>query len=366
MEMNESMNNKLIERILTDDISEIKEIMFTKIEYAACRYLWGPEGVGKSTLIKSWLADISQKEQKEKHEYYFYLDFKEIESTNRQGYWEIWKRLLNDIAKKVPESEYGVYATSITDAYQVMDYSAEEITTRYAEEARYRMDNLFDNFKELGIHIVVVMDNFEEVTRIFPEDTDDGLLFQRLFGLSPKGSLKDKKLSILLISDRCVKETVHHMDDGSTFESAYKPIYLGALEKQEMEEYYALVSEITGEVTETMKGRIEYYCGFHINMLMMMYELLSEYGQDADYDIDQVYEQHGTALKEYYEHLNRKLEEMDLTDFWSDFNSSEDSQEKEWICETLYECGFLFREYYSRKYSPLSPCLGEYIDERVG
>lgn len=360
------MNKKLLEQILTDDIYEIKKLMFTKNVYAACRYLWGPEGVGKSTLIKSWMAEISRKAQEEEHVYYFYLDFKEIESTNRQGYWEIWKRLLNDIEKKIPKSEYGYYAEPVSRAYQVMEYSAEEITARYAEEARYRMDNLFDYFNELGIHIVVVMDNFEEVTRIFPEDTDDGLLFQRLFELSPKGSLKDKKLSILLISDRCIEETVHHMDDGSTFDSAYKSVYLGALEKQGTEEYYALVSEVIGEVNDNIKARIEYYCGSHIKMLMMMYELLSEYGQDANYDIDKVYEQHGAVLKEYYEHLYRKLEEMDLVDFWSDIMSLEDSQEKEWSCETLYECGFLFREYYSRKYSPLSPCLGEYIDERVG
>lgn len=359
------MDSIFIERTLQYEIENLYCYMVENPENAVCKYLWGPEGTGKSMLVRSWLSKWDDARQRQKHTYYFYMDLKEIENTHEIGYWEIWKKLCNRFETVIPKEDYAKRENDVTAAYSQMQFSVEEIAGNYAENARYRMDNLFEVFTELGIHIKVVMDNFEEVVRIFPEDTDDGKFFERLYGLSPKGALKKINLSILLISDRCVAETVHHMDGGSTFESAYNPIYLSSFTEAEMNNYYAIMEEMFGEISELQKEKIDYYCGKHPQMLMIMYDMFAKNGKNAGCDIEKLYEESGRTLKEYYEKFYSKLEEMDLVDFWEDILVEGDSQEKEWSSETLYECGFLYKELYADIYVKLSEGLGDYLSERI-
>ncbi len=359
------MDSNFIERTLPYEIENLRCYMVEKPENTVCKYLWGPDGTGKSLLVRSWLSKWDDTRQKENHIYYFYMDLKEIENTHKKGYWEIWKKLCSSFETVIPKEDYAKKEDDVTAAYKQMQFSVEEIAGNYAENARYRMDNLFEVFTELGIHIKVIMDNFEEVVRIFPEDTDDGKIFERLFGLSPKGALKKINLSILLISDRCIEETVHHMDGGSTFESAYNPICLSNFTEADMDNYYAILKEAFGEITELQKEKIDYYCGKHPEMLMIMYDMLTKSGKDAGYDIDKLYDESGKALKEYYEGFYQKLEEMDLVDFWADILVEGDSQEKEWSSETLYDCGFLYKEMYEDTYFKLSEGLGDYISGKM-
>lgn len=359
------MEKKYIERNLAYEISNLRSCVVTDVENTICKYLWGPDGVGKTTLVRSWLKEWDMDRQKQNKVYYFYLDLKRIQNTNRNGYWEIWKNLCNAMERCIPKEDYIIKEKEITEIYKLMEFSAEEIAANYAEKARYMVDNLFRIFTDLGIHLKVVLDNFEEVIRIFPEDTDDGLFFERLFGLSPKGTLKKINLSILIISDRCGDETIHHMDGGSTFESAYSPIYMGGFDKKAMDSYYTMLEANITALSDEQKDRIHYYCGRHPKMLMMMYEMLRENGKSAEYDIDKVYEEFGQTLKSYYESFWCKLKEMDLTEFWEDLLTEGDSQEKEWSAETLYECGFLYKELYEETCIPLSPYMFEYISQKI-
>ena len=70
-------------------------------------------------------------------------------------------------------------------------------------------------------------------------------------------------------------------------------------------------------------------------------------------------------LKLYYESFCEKLEAMDLTEFWADILTEGDSQEKKWSSETLYECGFLYKELYEEECIPLSQGLFECISEKI-
>ena len=359
------MEKKYIERTLPYEISNLKSYMIMDVKNATCKYLWGPDGVGKTTLVNSWLEEWNLDRQKASKVYFFYVDLKDIDNTGRMGYWEIWKKLCNAFEQTIPNENYGNKKKEVLDAYGQMRFSVEEIAGNYAENARYTIDNLFHIFTDLGIQLKVVLDNFEEVVRIFPQDTDDGLFFERLYGLSPKGTLKNLNLSILIISDRCIDETVHHMEGGSTFESAYNPIYISGFDKKDINSYYTMLEDSVGVLTGEQKNRIHYYCGTHPKMLMIMQQMLTENGKQAEYDIDRLYEEFGDTLKLYYESFCEKLEAMDLTEFWADILTEGDSQEKKWSSETLYECGFLYRELYDDECIPLSQGLFEYISEKI-
>ena len=359
------MENRYIERTLPYEISNLKDYFAENVKNTTCKYLWGPDGVGKTTLVNSWIQAWDAERQKENKVFYFYLDLKDIENTNRTGYWEIWKKLCNEFERKIPKEDYQNKEKEVYETYELMNYSVEDITQNYAEKARYMVDNLFRIFTELEIHLKLVLDNFEEVIRIFPEDTDDGLFFERLFGLSPKGTLKKINLSIVIISDRCMEETVHHMEGGSTFESAYNPIYMGVFDKKDMNSYYDMLEEGLGKLSVEQKDRIHYYCGKHPKMLMIMYELLIASGRELEYDVDATYKKSGQDLEDYYKNFSQKLVAMDLTDFWADILIEGESQEKEWSSETLYECGFLYKELYEEACIPLSLGLYEYISQKI-
>ena len=52
------MSREKVERILSVDLMELKNAILMKNDKPMCRYLWGPEGVGKSELINSWIDEI--------------------------------------------------------------------------------------------------------------------------------------------------------------------------------------------------------------------------------------------------------------------------------------------------------------------
>ena len=341
------MMQEKIERTLSVELMELKNAMLMQNDISICRYLWGPEGVGKSELINSWMNEVDIEDLEKKKIYYFKLDLKEIENTGRFGYWEIWQKLIMQFKETIPEEAYAYEADTIEEIFGLMENSIEDIVEEYDEDTKGCIDELFAAFTEAKINIKIIMYHFEETIRIFPKDTDDGWFFMQLFDLSPKGSLEDKKLSILLISDcYATKNMIHHMEYHSEFTDGYNVIYLGAYCEKEMELYYEALEDTVGELSDKQKERIDYYCGRHPKMLEIMYELLIK--TDDTEDIDRIVEKDGATLKDYYKKLSQNLEKRKhLIEIESN--------------EIMYEYGYLFRDYDSRVYLNLSEAFKEFI-----
>lgn len=219
---------KINERLLNVDLKELKNIMEKQPKQPVCKLLYGPEGIGKSELIKSWVAEMDTNKLKDNKIFYFWLDLKEIKNTGMLGCWEIWKKLVSQFKESIPEEDYEDVADTVEEVYELMENSIEEILEDYDEDAKVCINELFEAFTEVDIHVKIIMTHFEEVIRIFPKETDDGWFFMQLFDLSPKGSLIEKNLSILLIS-ACYPDSdmIHHMEYHSEFTDGYNVIYLG-------------------------------------------------------------------------------------------------------------------------------------------
>ena len=333
------MSREKVERILSVDLMELKNAILMKNDKPMCRYLWGPEGVGKSELINSWMDEIDIEDLAKKKIYYFKLNLKDIENTGRYGYWEIWQKLIMQFKETIPKEAYEYEADTIENIFALLENSIEEIVEEYDEDTKGCIDDLFTAFTSAKIHIKIVMYHFEETIRIFPKETDDGWFFLQLYDLSPKGGLEDKKLSILLISDcYATKDMIHHMEYHSDFKDGYNVIYLGGYRDKELMMYYEALETQVGGLSDEQRDRIEYYCGRHPKMLEIMYELLvTADGKNID----------DTVLKEYYKKLSRNLEKRKhLIETESD--------------EIMYEYGYLFEDYDSGKYMNLSEAFKEF------
>ena len=341
-----------IERVLTVDLAELKNGMIDRPQTTICRYLWGPKGVGKSNLIKSWLKKTDKRKMQENQIYYFWLDLQDINYTGKYGYWEIWKNLITQFQKSIPEDAYEYDADTVEAVYELMGNSVEEITDEYDEDAEACINELFEAFTSAEIHIKIIMDNFEEVVRIFPKETDNGWFFMQLFELSPKGSLTEKNLSILLISDcYATKEMMHHMDYHSNFADGFRIIYLGGYSEKEMGMYYDALAEQIGELTYEQKARIEYYCGRHPKMLGIMFDMLTSAETGATLDVDIVFKHNGTNLQNYYDKLIQNLEKRNkIIEIESE--------------EVLFEYGYLFKNFNPDEYQPLSEYFNEYLKKK--
>ena len=335
------MMQEKIERTLSVELMELKNAMFVQNDISMCRYLWGPEGAGKKELIDSFMNEIDIEDLEKRKIYYFKLDLREIENTGRYGYWEIWQKLIMQFKETISEAAYEYEADIIEEIFGLMENSIEEIVEEYDEDAKGCIDELFVAFTEAKINIKIIMYHFEETIRIFPKDTDDGWFFMQLFDLSPKGSLEDKKLSILLISDcYATKNMIHHMEYHSEFTDGYNVIYLGAYREKEMELYYEALADKVGELSDKQKERIDYYCGRHPKMLEIMYDLVVKANSIDNID--------DTALKDYYKKLSQNLDKRKhLIDIESD--------------ETMYEYGYLFKDYVRRGYFNLSEAFKEFM-----
>lgn len=358
-----------------EELTELLEEVFTlEAGEASCGSLWGCDGLGKTALVNQYYADW--KDNEHPNVYCFTIDMREIAEQNEAGYKEFWKKVVSGFQQQIAKEQLECAATKSNEetVSEVLALYNELLNTSLqCYEVGNKMDTLFRKYTKLGIHVILLIDNFEEAARVFPIETDDGKFFSELFSLTPKAHA-DLNLSILLISRRHVEDVAHHMQKGSTFISAYPSTRLNVFKNSEMDDFYR---SLPIEVNDTIKGRIEYYCGNHPGLLVTMRKMISEHPEEAR-DIDALFKQYGCELKLFYENQYQillrevyasvteedlKIESL-LTLFQKAYMSDCELREKRSCALKVYMLGMAMR-YDAETYAPISQYFIDYVAERV-
>ena len=167
------------------------------------------------------------------------------------------------------------------------------------------MSSIFANYTLLGIRVILVMDEFDRAAKSYPQ----GDIFQWLFSLSNKSSAGSHlNLSIVLLSRRRVGKIAHHMEEGSSFESAYPPHPLRGFSNKDLEQYFSSYEELPcGLPNESQRRRILYRCGRHPALLMSMRKEAAKL-DTPDWSVDQVWRANPGRFQSVYEKMCTQLQ----------------------------------------------------------
>jgi len=238
-------------------------------EYGAGYSLIGPNNIGKSTLI----SQLAARFEANPHPNVYYIPFS---LKKAKSVWDFWVKLVRMLAREIPEQK--LYDAPNADPYYIDDILAAYEFFRDPEnmermdslsfdvDATEHLDLLFQDYRELGIRLIITIDEFD----LAKELCKDGILFSRLFLLSHKSD-EPCGHSVILISRRSISNIEHHMEKGSTLTSAYPSILLNGFDNEELETYFESFAEFPcGMPDEICRQDILHYCGRNPGLLMLM------------------------------------------------------------------------------------------------
>ena len=214
-----------------DDLNTIYEHIFvTKPGAVSCYSLWGngtsAKGDYAQLLVDAWKSAWMAK-KKEENIYCIELDMGEFKvNTNVElTMWKIWFEIVGQLSKNILVDELVGSEFKKKKIRSLYQYFTEEMKPEDVGEdndvtAQINFERLFKCYTELGVHVILVMKNFEKCKELFPQDKDTSF-FRTLFVMSPKGSSEPINLTILLCCLSQIKDIAHHYDGISPVPSAY-------------------------------------------------------------------------------------------------------------------------------------------------
>lgn len=287
-----------------------KDVFFVEPgSHGYCYSLIGLNGIGKTTLIR-YLSEEFFNNQPDKTFYFA--------TTLEDGttFWTYWTNLLQRFSEEIDEEfisslfEHPKMAqrnaiTKIKNVYRLVNSGWDNVgTDAYRSQLIQSLNDLFRYYTILGIRIILTIDEFDRAQLIFT----NGQFFQRLFDLTPKGSLSALNLSIITISRRRVSTIAHHMQEGSNFEDAFPPLALKGFSDTELAAYFDTYAQLPcGLLSKEVQKQILYLCGRSPGLLMGLrheFEVMSE----PNTDIGWIYAEHGQFIKNAYSRMITLME----------------------------------------------------------
>ncbi|MBO5352367.1 MAG: ATP-binding protein [Lachnospiraceae bacterium] len=326
---------------LFDDIR--KGVFVTQLGTGTCYSLMGLNGIGKTRLVEEWAENWRKDTSKDPNIYYFSTRLSDADSE-----WSYWVKLIQDVRRvireeqlrKAPNPEENL-VNEILDIYKEIDTNpalySEIAGLRNMQRDRY-FRNFFEVFEELGIHLIITIDEFDAAATLFPKEKGDGSFFRKLYSLSGKAGKKN--LTILIISRRRIGTLAHGMEHGSDIEDAYPPYALKGFTYQELIEYFQGLDNYSAMTDEAFNAVIG-YCGTHPGLLTTMGAAIDSVPSGSPIDVDTLFLQRRLPLEKTFERMQKlmKLEYVDA--------------EKERNCIAPFRQAFLGPVYDSRLASRL-------------
>lgn len=284
-----------------------QEVFFVNLgSRGFCYSLIGLNGIGKTTLIRKLTEEFNA----DRPNNTFCFSTSIIDGTS---FWLFWTELVikfskvidQDVLRQAAENSKIDNTDEILKMYSFFKENLAFLdTSDFRAQSVIHLSALFPYYSEMGIRIIITIDEFDHAHKVF----QDGQFFQFLFSLTPKGSLTKLNLSIITISRRRVYTIAHDMQEGSNFEDAFPPLALRGFNDQELKEYFDTYQNLPcGLPSEEAKKQILYLCGRSPGLLMGLrheFEFIDEQAPD----IGSVYTEHGQFIKNAYSRMITLME----------------------------------------------------------
>lgn len=294
--MKKELKNLKIER--KDAIEKLGDLMDSvfvkKPQEGGIFALNGPHEIGKTTFVTDWYKQWEQAEKSKNVYAYFYRSW-------NVDPWKFWKKVIEDFSEIIYDTE-STAGKKIEKVYQYFwesdgSYDKVELTEKLLE--------LLINFKKLGIHIILALDEFDNI-QVEKEDTGEKEkkkteFLEILYKLSPAKNSEGLYFTVLLISRRSVgmltdsyKDFVLAVDAKemmSGFSNSELSSCVFKINNMKIAMMLENQMENSGNLENASLRRIFYYCGRHPGLLQAMYKKLYMKGKGCgfQYDVDCLY-----------------------------------------------------------------------------
>ena len=218
------------------------DVFFVEPGSCGCCYsLIGPSGIGKTTLIRRLGEEFSDRAPKDT---FYFATVLEDGIT----FWTYWTNLLQRFSEEINEEYISSMLPQPTMAqknaikriksvYRLVNSNPEQIETdAYRTRLTRNLDDLFRYYKTIGVRIIITIDEFDRAQSIFT----NGLFFQKLLNLTPKGSLTLLNLSIITISRHDVSNIFPtEIGEDIFLSNILYPLALKEFNDMELSDYFA-------------------------------------------------------------------------------------------------------------------------------
>lgn len=357
--------------------------------FGRCYSLIGPNGIGKTTVIRHLVTEFRQSDIPNTYCFCTVLEY-------GTSFWDFWSVLIVKFAseismdKLVAAPDYDEDTVdAILEAYDFFEGNLGKIEDDRTLKSRgiTFLNELFENYTDIGIRIIITIDEFDRAKDIFK----DGQFFQRLFGLTIKGAA-NLNLSIITISRRSVSTIAHHMQEGSNFQDAYPPVTLKGFSNAEMDQYFASYEQLdSGPLSKTTRQEIICLCGRNPGLLMSMRHEIELLGTSR-FEISNIYSEHGEFIKTAYdrmctlmntEFVNQDKTVSSMAIFIQQFIGPVYMEKVSERLEKLYHYGFItkcgrteenifelsglkeYRDVGKLTYEPMTPYFVDYVKDVI-
>lgn len=270
--------------------------------------LRGPNGIGK-TYLKNHLVDNYLKRLQESGSHsIFIIDITMKNVSYHQFLLSVFQEAADQLNRQILNESPNYDEDTVEKILSWID-KLESISTIGDAEVAF-INGLSDRFfrytSRLGLYFILIIDEFDNAREAFPEETDSGIIFNKLFDYSGKIG-KFKLLSIILISRRRAGTISHHMSSGSNFDDAYpaQETTLRGFNNQEMEQYFNSYAELDcGLLPDSLKKQMLFYCGRHPDLLMKVREHIRVHCKTVDsINIASYYIDNGSGIRNAYSRM---------------------------------------------------------------
>ena len=278
------------------EIQSIAQRAYAKGIYRSLSMV-GLTRVGKSSIIMNAIDEAELQK--------FGIIYVKIVLCEFDDYISFWKNVIWQIQEKV------VCNFGISDAR--MNESFKKAAQCLADEESSSMihsciKTILKHLKIYGIPVLMVIDEFDWARVLFHKQS----YFETLRTIA---SSADFMVNIILVSRRSLYVIEECTPENSTFHGVFEPMTVNVFSEEDMDEYFAVLSQYDIRLDEKEKNLLLHYCG-HIPYL------LSLFGHDMvecklagdNISIQKILRKRYTVLIKYYGDIRKQIEYDHLTD----------------------------------------------------
>jgi len=144
-----------------------------------------------------------------------------------------------------------------------------------------RIQDFFETVKQSGVHVLFILDEFDNARRLFHGDIPG---FQ---GLRELAYHPEWKVTYIVASRRTIRDIELQTQAISTFDGIFQKHYLSMFVEEDLEEYFSRLSSIGVSLNSEAKKHVIFYCGGHPYLLEMLgYEILEVFRDKQKTDVE--------------------------------------------------------------------------------
>ncbi|MCI8513820.1 MAG: ATP-binding protein [Lachnospiraceae bacterium] len=255
--------------------------------------IYGMPRVGKSSLIYNLFRRPAAEENPG-------LVTVTVDLGMQESFFSLWRNIVRGIRRAMRKK--GIGGEEADGLFEVLS----ELYTSY-ELLIEDLEDLFDTLNEMGVRLLICIDEFDACTRIFAdENASSSTYFQFLRTVATN---PEYNVSFVLISRRSLEHLEEKAGGGSVLHLALEKRPISGFDEADKEAYKRTLAAHGVEVGKNLEKKLWHYGGGSPYLLSILGSTLVN--EAPEKDLDKLYPEYSQQFLDYYKRVSELLKEED-------------------------------------------------------